>query len=345
MSSTLEASAPWESTLLGGIQRQFVFPKPSTGNIRLDGQTAIVTGSNGGLGLEACRQLLKRHLTHLVMGVRSKAGGEAAAKQLRQEFTDPSITVSVWIVDMGSYDSIQQFVEQVKTLSRIDIVILNAAAVMTTFTPNSFTGHESTMQVNYLSTALLTILLLPILRSSNKNNNPSRPPVLSLVGSDLMYTSECVPKTKASVLPQYDTKEKFDFFASYAGSKLLLVFFVSRLAELVDPADVLINVPNPGLTRYSGLDRYGSVGVRMYMKLLRLILGRSLEAGASVYLDAVLSRGAESHGSFISDWAIKPYPAFWYTTEGQEVRTRLWEETMEELNFAKASRIIADLQA
>lgn len=306
MSSTLENSASWEATLLGGIQRQFTCPNPLPANIRLDGQAAIVTGSNGGLGLEACRQLLKHRLTHLVMAVRSKAGGEAAANQLRQEFPDPSITISVWLLNMESYDSIQNFVGQVRNLSRIDIIILNAAAVMTTATLNPSTGHESTMQVNYLSTALLAILLLPILKSSNKNNNPSRPPVLSLVGSDLMYTPDYVPKIKSSVLPQYDIKENFEPFASYSGSKLLLMFFVSRLAESVDPADVLINVPNPGLTRYSGLDRYASVGVRTFMKFFRLTLGRSLEASASIYLDAVLTRGPESHGSFISDWEIKP---------------------------------------
>ncbi|ROW12012.1 hypothetical protein VPNG_05203 [Cytospora leucostoma] len=306
MSSTLEDSTSWEATLFGGIQRQFTSPKPLPANTGLDGQVAIVTGSNGGLGLEACRQLLKHRLTHLVIAVRSKAGGEAAANQLRQEFPDPRITIDVWLINMESYDSIQQFVDQVWTLSRIDVVILNAAAVMTTATLNPSTGHESTMQVNYLSTALLAILLLPILKSSNIRNNPSRPPVLSLVGSDLMYTPDFAPKIKSSVLPQYDTKENFETFAWYAGSKLLLVFFVSRLAELVDPADVLINVPNPGLTRYSGLDRYASLGVRTFMKFFRLTLGRSLETSASIYLDAVLVRGPESHGSFISDWEIKP---------------------------------------
>ena len=34
---------------------------------------------------------------------------------------------------------------------------------------------------------------------------------------------------------------------------------------------------------------------------------------------------------------------FNYTPDGQEVRSRLWEETMEELNFAGASKIMADM--
>ncbi|KAK7738603.1 hypothetical protein SLS62_011372 [Diatrype stigma] len=306
MSSALEASASYEATLLGGLQRQFTRPKPLPANIKLDGQTAIVTGSNSGVGLEASRQLLGLHLSHLIMAVRSKASGEAAAKQLRQQFPDPRITISVWDLDMESRDSILQFVDRCATLSRIDVVILNAAAVNTSYKPNPLTGHETTMQVNYLATALLTILLLPILKSSNRKNNSSRPPVISLVGSDTMYSPDCFPKTKGPVLAQYDNKEKFDFFSWYASSKLLMVFFVSRLAELVDPADVLINVSNPGFTRQSNLDRNATAGIRAVMKFFRFIIGRAVSASASVYLDATLVRGPESHGSFISDWAIKP---------------------------------------
>lgn len=311
MSATLESGAAYEATVLGFLQRQFTTPKPLRASTsQLDGQTAIVSGSNGGLGLEACRQLLERRLSHLVMAVRSQAKGEAAAKQLRQQFPDPGVSISVWALDMASYDSIRQFVEQCATLSRIDIVILNAAGVHKTYMCNPTTGHESTMQTNYLSTVLLGILLLPVLRSTRERNNDApRPPVLSFVESDLAYSAQNTPNTtthQGPVLAQYDDEKSFGLMSSYAASKLLLVLFVSRLAELVDPADVLINTCNPGFTRYSDLDSHAFPGLRMFMKLSRTIVGRSVEAAASVYLDATLARGAESHGSFISDWEIKP---------------------------------------
>jgi hypothetical protein len=41
---------------------------------------------------------------------------------------------------------------------------------------------------------------------------------------------------------------------------------------------------------------------------------------------------------------ILRYPKLWYSPEGQELRERLWEETMEELNFVGASRIVGDLK-
>lgn len=37
------------------------------------------------------------------------------------------------------------------------------------------------------------------------------------------------------------------------------------------------------------------------------------------------------------------FPLLWYTEEGKEFSEKLWEETMEELNFAGASKIVADM--
>lgn len=306
MSSALQAEAVQEGKLHAILWRQFTKPRPFPAGTKLDGQTCIVTGSNGGVGFEACRQLLALHPSHLIMAVRSEAKGEAAAKQLRDQFPDKSISISVWTLDMASYDSIQKFVARCATLPRIDVVLLNAAGVITTFTPNPDTGHESTFQVVYLSTALLGILLIPVLKSSNARNKSARPPVLSFVGSDLAYSPDFVPKIKSPVLPQFDDKDTFDYMGAYATGKMFLLFLVSRLAELVDPADVLINVSNPGLTRHADLDRDTSVFFKVVMGFFRLVIGRSLPVAASIYLDATLTRGSEAHGSFISDWAIKP---------------------------------------
>lgn len=306
MSFGLQAEAAGEGKPYSIIWRQFTKPKLLPADIELEGQTCIVTGSNSGVGFEACRQLLQLGPSHLIMAVRSKAKGEAAANQLREEFPRKSIAISVWTLDMASYDSIQKFVAQCATLPRIDVVLLNAGGIITAFTPNPDTGHESTFQTVYLSTVLLGVLLLPTLKSSNERNNPARPPVLSFVGSDLAYAPGYVPKVKDPVLPQFDSPDTFDYLGAYATGKMFLLFFVSRLASLVDPADILINVVNPGLTRHADLDRDTSGFFKMIMALFRLAIGRSLPVAASTYLDATLNRGSEAHGSFISDWAIKP---------------------------------------
>lgn len=302
MSSDLQRQARWESTFLAPISRQLTKPRAIPQGIRLTDQVAIVTGSNLGLGLEASRQLLQLELTHLVMGVRSEAKGNAAADSLRKEF--PKATVSVWLLDMESYDSIRTFANRCASLPRIDISILNAGFTTQKFNIVPATGHETTMQVNYISTALLTILLLPILKA--KKNASTRPPVLTLVGSDVTYTAKINTKN-ASVLKQFDKADSYAQMSWYAASKLFLAFFATKLVDFVDPSDVLINVVSPGMTKGTGFFGDLPFVLGTMLRIMAIFLAQSTEMGATTYIDATIARGPESHGLFLSDWAIKLY--------------------------------------
>lgn len=301
MSSQLESQAGFEATQLGFIWRQFTRPKPLPSGTRLDGQVGVVTGSNVGLGLEASRQLLGLGLAHLIVAVRSPARGEEAATKLRAEF--PAATISVWTADLESYESIRAFADRCRTLPRLDIAILNAGLIKQTYEVNSNTGHESTLQVNYLSTAFLALLLLPIMRRK-KVSDKKGPPVLTLVGSDLAYGA--VFDTTSPILPQFDRPKAFKSYSWYANSKLALIFFVAKLASIVNPDEVLVNLANPGMTSGTAFFRDTPGLIAMLMGIAQIFLARSAAVGASTYVDAVVARGPESHGSFLSDWAIKP---------------------------------------
>ncbi|KAI1377708.1 NAD(P)-binding protein [Hypoxylon crocopeplum] len=339
MSSELGDKAWFEATGFGFICRQFTRPKPILPNVLLTDQVAIITGSNVGLGLAASRQLLKLELSHLVIGVRSQVKGDEAAIQLRKEF--PASLISVWTMDLESYDSIRAFADRCATLPRIDIVILNAGLSKTYYSTCPATDHEVTLQVNYLSTALLAILFLPILKAK-KAVGAINPPVVTIVGSDLAYQTDI--HTKGPVLQQFNNPEAFSQFPWYSKSKLLLTLFVSKLAEFVSPDEVLINMANPGMTRGTEFFREFSNFSMWLVGLAQLLFARSVDVAATTYVDAAVAQGKGSHGSFLSDWKIKPYPKVWYTPEGREVRERLWEETMEELNFAGASKIVTSLK-
>ncbi|KAF9771641.1 hypothetical protein IL306_010697 [Fusarium sp. DS 682] len=338
MSAKLEHQAAHEATFLGWLSRQFTAPKPLPTDFDLTNQIAIITGSNTGLGFEACRQLLKLGLSHLIMAVRSQAKGDAAAEHLRAEF--PESTISVWTLDMESYDSIKAFAAQCASLPRIDIVILNAALIKPSFTRASTTGHELTMQVVYLSTALLTILILPILKAK-KTPDVTKPPVITIVGSDLAYRVDM--KTEGPILEQLDKDQGYNQFVWYGRSKLLLTFFISKLAESVNPNKVLLNMVNPGTTRGTAFLREFSPLMGTLASMLQFIFARPVDVAATTYLDACLIRGKESHGSFISDWTIKPFPMIWYSPSGKELSERLWDEMMHEFQFARASKIVQDM--
>ncbi|KAI0155342.1 retinol dehydrogenase 12 [Xylariaceae sp. FL1272] len=339
MSASLESAAAFETSILGFLHRQWLTRRPPfPTETNLNSQVAIITGSNSGLGLEAGRQLLQLGLSHLIVAVRSKAKGEKAAEGLRSEFPDAQI--SVWVLDMESYDSVKAFVERCKSLPRIDIALLNAGlSGGPEFKIAEGTGHEHSFQVNYLSTMLLAILLLPILKT--KRVSGSKPPVLSIVTSDTAFWQKL--ETPGPVLAQFDKPNNYDPFRWYARAKLLQMLFINKLAQEVNADDVVVNTANPGLCDTGFLQKDGT-GMTGFWTLLfsvaKMAIARSVAAGASTYVDAVVVKGQESHGSYVSDWEIKPFPQLYYTQEGADIRERLWEETLEELNFAGVSDII-----
>lgn len=301
MSSTLGHKARWEAGFPALLGRQlFTSRKPIPKSIDLSGQTALVTGANVGLGLEAARQLLKLGVSHLVLAVRSKAKGDEAAAGLRKQY--PGVEISVFIVDMDSYSSISSFVEQCKSLNNLGVVILNAGLMRQTFAVNKDTGHESTFQVNYLSTVLLTILLLPVLRAKKRSSGPSR---LSVVTSDVAFWARM--RQKGNFSKEFDDPGNFEAMDTYGQAKLLLIMAIARLAESVNPDEVILNLVNPGLTKGTALSREeGGVLHTYIIPVVKLVMARSVATGASTYLDAALVQGRESHGSYCSDWTIKP---------------------------------------
>ncbi|KAG8158090.1 hypothetical protein KVR01_011851 [Diaporthe batatas] len=336
MSAHLEKDARWETSFIGFLYRQFLCrPKPI--NADLSGQTAIITGANVGLGFETGRQLLGLGLSRLILAVRSQAKGDAAAVTLREEH--PSATIEVWLLDMSSYASIHAFAKRCvgDELPRLDIAILNAGVQNAQFTRNEHTGYDNTFQVNYLSTALLSILLLPVL---SERRAPGKPARLSVIGSDTQYWASLDPAGGA-ILPRLAAPAKFDAHVQYPTTKFLLVGFVAKLAESVNPDEVIVNTVNPGLTASTDIGR--ETQVSLPFKIFVKTVGRRLEWGADTYVDGAVVKGPESHGSFVSDWTIKPFPALYYTAEGSALRDRLWEETMEELNFAGVSSIVSKL--
>ncbi|KAI1263173.1 retinol dehydrogenase 12 [Xylariaceae sp. FL1019] len=343
MSASLESAAAFEASTLGFLYRQWITRRPPVPiGTNLNSQVAIITGSNSGLGLEAGRQLLQLGLSHLIVAVRSTAKGEKAAESLRSEFHDAQI--SVWSLDMESYDSIKGFVEWCKSLPRIDIALLNAGlSGGPEFKTTEATGHEHSFQVNYLSTMLLAILLLPILKT--KRISGPKPPVLSIVTSDTAFWQKL--ETPGPVLAEFDKPNAYDPFLWYGRAKLLQMLFITKLAQEVNADDVVVNLANPGLCHSEFQRKDGTPTSAFWATVFTVFItavARSTAAGASTYVDAVVLKRQQSHGSYVSDWTIKPFPQLLYTQEGADIQVRLWEETMEELHFAGVSDIIKHLR-
>ncbi|PVH70337.1 putative short-chain dehydrogenase/reductase family protein [Cadophora sp. DSE1049] len=311
----------------------------------LSSKVAIVTGANAGLGFESAKQLLSLNISHLILAVRSVEKGDTAAAKLRQ--LAPSAKVMVWKLDMCSYASIQEFADRVgKGLTKLDIALLNAGLVKPSFEIVQETGHEESMQVNYLSTVLLSLLLLPHLRT--KRSSDHLPGKLTIDNSGLSLTGKLPlnpKKPEQRILKSFDDRETFSNTTWYNTSKTLMHLFLWKLSEHVSADDVIVNIVDPGYVK-------GTESVRRMPRITALVArgfaavtGRTVEVGASTYIDAVAVKGKESHGCFLTSWRIHPFAPLLYTPAGKHLIEVLWEETMAELDFVKPQAILSGLES
>ncbi|OTB08985.1 hypothetical protein M426DRAFT_316277 [Hypoxylon sp. CI-4A] len=342
MATDFDISPEKEGSFLQFLYRQF-FYTPSgivAGDVDLQGKTAIVTGSNGGVGLECCRQLRELGLSKLILAVRDEAKGHHAMKTLFRRKEGNAI--EVWELELSSYASIRSFVEKTKSLERIDYIIMNAGITKQNFQINPSTGHEENIQVNYLSAALLTILLLPILKSKRlPRQHPSR---IVLVNSDAASWAKFPEQDSDPLLPAFDKEGKLDMISRYYTSKLLVQFFLGELAKRVLSSVAVITATTPGLVYGTESLRDSRGTLKGYVNdISKRIIGYSPEIGARQLLDATVNHGDEIHGLYLCSQKLKPMSPIIYTEKGKRIAMKLWQETMNEFAFAGVEQIITEI--
>lgn len=125
----------------------------------LTGRTALVTGANGGLGLESARVLAGAG-AHVVMAARNQAkAAEARAAILG---THPAASLEVVALDLASQASVARAAEQVLAAhDRLDVLMLNAGVMAS---PKVVTedGFDAQLATNVLGHWSLLCHLAPL---------------------------------------------------------------------------------------------------------------------------------------------------------------------------------------
>jgi NAD(P)-dependent dehydrogenase (short-subunit alcohol dehydrogenase family) len=210
---------------------------------------------------------------------------------------------------MTSYDSIQAFACRVETyLSRLDVSIHNSGLAHCSLQLCKSTRHCGDIQVNYLSTFLLVILLLQALKKIKERSSASPPARLTMVSSGTALDAKLPNRNKRPLLGSFDHPriQPFDRLERYGASSLLGHLFFVRLLKYLNPDETIVNLVQPGLCKGTGLFREASISLLAVFSIIKTFTALSVEDGAWLYVDAAVVRGKEPHGCFCSKETIQP---------------------------------------
>lgn len=168
------------------------------------GQIIMVTGANGGLGLEAARHFTRLNASKVILCCRNIDKGNAAKKSI-EESTQRTGVVEVWQLDLGSYESVKQLVHRAQSLPRLDAVVENAG-VAGSKKWEVMEDNEAQITVNVISTFLLGVLILPKLRETATRFNVQ--PHLVIVSSDVHAFAKFTERTDRGFLKVMGDKQK-----------------------------------------------------------------------------------------------------------------------------------------
>ena len=234
----------------------------STSTPDLTGRTAIVTGSNSGIG-RAAASALAGYGAHVVLAVRNVEKGQAAAAEMPGE-------TEVRRLDLGSLASVREFAAGWD--GPIELLI-NNAGVMIPPLSRTADGFELQFGTNHLGHFALTNLLLEQVTGRVVNVASGAHKVGSIDFEDLNWE-----------------RKTYRRWPAYAQSKLANLLFTSELQRRLSAAgsDVIATAAHPGYAATNLQSHSASRGMDLFMKLGNRVIAQSLEDGALPTLYAAL---------------------------------------------------------
>ncbi|KAG2154385.1 short-chain dehydrogenase [Suillus bovinus] len=301
-------------------------------NADVSDQSLIVVGANVGLGYEAAVHLAQLKPKSLLITSRDEIKCEKSKADV--EARSGMSAIECWPLELCSFDSVRSFVDNFEAKGCTANALIANAGISTlqyTTTPD---GYETTFQVNYLSTALLSLLMLPHLI---KAGTPERASRLVIVSSEFHFLANRLKGADKwpSIIETINDKAYCTssvMLNRYSLTKLLEVMFARELSSrLATPTLVAVSTVNPGschsrLTR----DIESNPLFKFLVKTYKGLVARTTEMGSRTLVHAAIELDErERHGHYLSSCEIAEVSDYTLSAEGREVSKRLWHETLQ----------------
>ncbi|KAF2106537.1 hypothetical protein BDV96DRAFT_507613 [Lophiotrema nucula] len=288
----------------------------------LEDKVILVTGGNIGLGKQCILEYARHNPATIWLAARNLDKAKAAVDEIQGQLTRPA-DIKLLELDLSSLESVKKAAARLLGESvRLDILMLNAGIMAT---PPGLTtdGYEVQFGTNYLSHALLTRLLMPLLkRTSLMPDADVRVVAVSSHGHVF------VPKEGIHFDTLRTDAEDIGPYGRYSQSKLAMILWTRQMAKL--NRQITFAAIHPGIVKTNLAN--GATGsnilVRGFLKVANMVV-TSVEEGAKNQLWASVAEGVKS-GEY--------YEPIGVTGQGSALCTRdefvesLWEWTEQELD-------------
>ena len=273
----------------------------------MTGKTCLVTGANSGIGKETALGLARMG-AYVVLVCRNQQKGEQALADIRRE--TGSSPLDLLVADMSSFASVRALAAQVlQRYQRLDVLINNAGAAVLR-RELSADGIEMTVAGNHLGPALLTFLLLDLLKSSA----PSR----------VVNVSSEAHRGRHDLSDLQFERRKYNGLAAYGQSKLLMNAFTFELARRLEGSGVTANCLHPGVVATNIWPADGPRIVGILIALARPFM-LSAKRGAQVSLYVATSPDV---ASVSGQYFVKSKPASSSSiSRDQKTMSDVWQWT------------------
>jgi len=269
----------------------------------MNGRVCLITGASSGIGKATATELAKMGAT-LVMVCRDRSRGELALGEVREASGNDS--VRLMLSDLSSLGSVRELAEAFLAQQQPLHVLVNNAGIFSLRHRTTVDGFEETFAVNYLAPFLLTNLLLNSLRSSA----PSR---IVNVSSASHYGGHID-------FDDLQGNRRYRGGRAYSQSKLALVLFTHKLAEMLAGTGVTANSLHPGVVA-TNIWRRSAGRASFVMKIPALFMASPKEGAETVVFLASSSNVERVSGEYFEKKAAKRSSKESYD---RAVADRLW---------------------
>ncbi len=196
--------------------------EPVPDDVRIDGETCLVTGANSGLGRSAAIELARRG-GRMILACRP--GHDGVVEEIKRE--SGSVSVELIDVDLADLRSVHRCCDELRDRGvRIDIALMNAG-LMTPAARRSAQGYDEMFAVHFLANRVMIDrwlsdgVVVPAIPGGD-------PPRIVFVSSEAHRSSAAIDFDRLGEFAPYGMK---DSMRHYGLSKLALCTYATELSR------------------------------------------------------------------------------------------------------------------